>query len=64
MGEVLVVDVDVKIIRETERAFLVDDSKVETWIPKSQIEDVDTFEVGEETTITIPEWLAEENGLI
>lgn len=64
MGEILLVDINVEIIHETEAAVLISDSRVEVWVPKSQIDNLDDVEVGEHVTITIPEWLAEQGGLI
>jgi len=55
-------EIDTEILRETELAILVNDGATECWLPKSQIEY--DAEVGETTTITIPEWLAKGKGLI
>lgn len=59
-----VVDVDVKVKAQTTQAVLFSDGDTECWIPRSQIIDGDEYENGEEVTITIPEWVAEEKGLI
>lgn len=60
------VDVEVLLKHETERAILVcddgDGASEGVWIPKSQASGWD--EVGETCTITLPEWLAKERGLI
>lgn len=35
------------------------------WLPKSQIEvDPQDYDVGDEVTVTLPEWLAQDKGLI
>jgi hypothetical protein len=63
-----IVDVDsLEIIHETESAFLLDDGYEEVWIPKSQIHNIQDFahvEIGDVVNIEIPEWLAEDKGLI
>ncbi len=48
----------------TAKAVLIHDGAREAWIPKSQIEDPDEFEVGEHTELLLPEWLAKAKGLI
>lgn len=58
------VDIEVQLHHETEKAWLVSDtgnSKDAVWIPKSQAE-LEQF--GDGHTITCPEWLAIEKGLI
>lgn len=59
-----VVDLDVIIAAETERAVMVkeDESSAGIWLPKSQVE-VDG-DVGGPGIVTVPEWLAIEKGLI
>lgn len=50
-------------VRETEKAILIrtkDDE--EHWIPKSQIKNSVT--IGETVEMVIPEWLAEEKGIL
>lgn len=63
MSETAYVSMKVSVIRETEKAMLVNDGSVEAWIPKSQLEYDPEYEIdehGAETaTISIPEWLAE-----
>ena len=54
---------DVSLIRESEKALLVSIGGEEVWIPKSQIEDTDVKEPGDEGFIEIPEWLAQEKEL-
>lgn len=57
-------EVDVDFIKaETDKAwlFVIDDE--ETWVAKSQITDGDELEIGDENvTVTVPMWLAEQNG--
>ena len=58
--------VDLAVIkhRETEKAWLVSDtgeSKDGVWIPKSQAE---LYEGQSGSTLTCPEWLATEKGLV
>lgn len=55
-----IVTLDIKIKHQTEKAVMVENLKGQkVWLPKSQIE-VDH----ENLTIDLPEWLAEETGLI
>jgi hypothetical protein len=59
------VEVAVEILEEREASWLVSDGDREVWIPKSQIEDSkDELTEGVHTTIEIPEWLAQDRGLI
>jgi hypothetical protein len=51
-----------KIIAETDLAILIDDGYDEVWLPKSQINYVG--DVGDEVSIELPEWLAEDKGLL
>ena len=48
----------------TAKAVLIHDGAREAWVPKSQIEDPDEFEVGEHVELLLPEWLAKAKGLI
>ncbi len=64
------VDIDCKVVRETERAILIEDGsevpapfgsgKVarQVWLPKSLAED------NGDGTVTIPRWVAEREGLV
>lgn len=65
MGKSNLVDLDMQILRETEKAVLatldVPDNGV--WLPKSQIEIQDTVIEGI-VSIALPEWLAKDKGLI
>lgn len=59
-----VAEVDVKIVKKTELALLVDAGNKELhWIPKSLMEDVDVEE-GEKTTISVKRWFLEQEGII
>lgn len=52
------IDFDAEIVRETEFAWLLEIYGEEIWFPKSQVED------NEDGTFAIPEWLAQERGLM
>ena len=54
---------DYNILRESEKAMLIEKDNREYWIPKSQII---TFSGGEgmPDTMVIPKWLAEKKGLM
>ena len=65
-------DVKVELIHETDRAWLVSDGteqdgeKVKVWVPKSQAE-LDRDGVARSMnlwTLTAPEWLLKEKGLL
>jgi hypothetical protein len=58
--------VDIAVVRhaETEKAILISDTgdkKDAVWVPKSQVEIEDD---GQTITVTMPEWLAKDKGLI
>ena len=59
------VDLDVQVLHETEMAALVtlDVPDNGVWLPKSKIEISETG-IGGIMTVTLPEWLALEKGLI
>ena len=59
------IDLDVQVLRETEKAVLVtlDVPENGVWLPKAQIELNETVVRGI-MTLTLPEWLAIERGLI
>jgi hypothetical protein len=58
-----IVDVeDLDIKNRTDKAILVDDGKVSVWLPLSQVE-VEENRDGT-YTVTLPEWLAKDKGLI
>lgn len=53
-----------KILRESEKAFLVRIGDEEHWLPKSQLADPDDYEVGDtDLSIAVTGWLANEKGL-
>jgi len=56
------IEMSVVVIRETPKAFLVDDGE-EHWIPKSQITDAEEYGEGEEATIEVSLWFATKEGL-
>ncbi len=60
-----VIDISVQVLHETSAAVLVTDSIPEkgVWLPKSQIE-IEMSEVEGIHTVTLPEWLALDKGLI
>lgn len=57
------VEIACRIVHTTEKAVKIDDGKNFVWIPKSAIEEADYLDK-DTKTITIPEWLAQEKGLI
>jgi hypothetical protein len=61
-------EVSVEFLRETDKAILVTDTgdpSDAVWLPKSQIEvQEEDPERGDTITVTLPEWLAEDKGLI
>lgn len=57
------VDIACEIIRETAHAIEIDDGETRCWLPCSQIEIGDIC-IALGTVITMPEWLAEDRGLI
>jgi hypothetical protein len=57
------IDVIVIVKHTTERAVLVTDGTRQAWLPLSQVE-VAANEDGRTHTLTLPEWLAHERGLI
>jgi hypothetical protein len=58
-------DISVSVLIETEKAWLVTDGLPDdgVWIPKSQAE-IEPSATGGIFTLTLPEWLAKEKGLI
>lgn len=58
------VDLDVELIKETDGAILITDGFFEVWILKSQIVWDEYAQEGDTIEINIPEWLAEQKGLI
>lgn len=59
------VEISCEFRHQTDAAVLIYDGTKEVWIPKSQLaDDVGDPAVGEFIEISIPEWLAEKQGLI
>lgn len=56
------IDICVEFLKDSGRAIKVSDGYVEEWLPKSQIEY--DGEEGDTITVTMPNWLALEKGLI
>lgn len=57
-------DITVIVRRETDKAWLVDHGGREPcWLPKSQCE-IEPNRDGRTSTLTMPQWLAEEKGII
>ena len=55
---------DCTYVSETDRAVLVNVEDEEIWLPKSQVDDLgDNNERGDELTLSIPEWLADQHGI-
>jgi len=57
------IEIACNVLRETAKAYLIHDGKQEVWIPKSQISD-ECVDKNRIISIFIPEWLANEKGLI
>lgn len=54
--------INCKILRETERAWLIDDGNKEVWVPKSQSE---AYRLADGTTdLFVEQWIAKDKGLI
>jgi hypothetical protein len=54
-----IIDVDdLKLLDETEKAFKITDGATSCWVPKSLATQKD------DTTFSMPEWLAKKEGLI
>jgi hypothetical protein len=64
MNRRTLIDLSVIIVRRTEKAVLVKDAEgaKPVWLPLAQVEV--EGEVGAVGEITLPEWLAQEKGLI
>lgn len=55
---------DVKILKETDRAFLIEIEEGQFWIPFTQISDPDDYVEGDENvSMSITEWIAEKAGI-
>jgi hypothetical protein len=56
---------DVRVIRATANALLVEIDGDEHWIPQSQIDDdSEVYADGHEGELVISEWLAQQKGLV
>jgi len=56
---------DVKALRQTEKALLCEIDGAEHWVPQSQIhEDSEVYEAGNEGTLVVTHWWADKNGLV
>lgn len=49
---------------ETDRAWRVFDGDIECWLPKSQVDPEQGTKVGGTHEFLVPQWLAEERGLV
>ena len=62
-----IIDLRLVLVTQTEKAILVneneDNSGKSIWLPKSKVE-FDDVTLGTITTVTLPEWLALDKGLI
>jgi hypothetical protein len=55
----------VSVLKESEKALLIDFEGEEHWIPKSQVhDDSDVYEEGDLGTIIISRWIAGQKGLL
>lgn len=54
---------DCKVIRTTEKALLVEYEDEQYWLPLSQVSEGDTYEEGDECTISITAYIAREKGI-
>ena len=57
---------DTKVLRQTPKAILVEipDCDEALWIPQSQVDDEsEVWEEGQEGTLIISQWIAQEKGL-
>ncbi len=57
-GQSDLIDIAAELRHETPKAFLLFDGTREVWVPKSQVEN------NGDGTFAMPEWLAEDKGLI
>lgn len=58
------VEIECKILRETEKAFLVGDGKTSAWLPKSMVEWHPKASGSLSGTMVVPESLATDKGLV
>lgn len=74
MAEQETMEIEVKILRISPKAYLVEmfieneesaePKKTEEWIPKSQVVETDCLAEGDEGTMEITEWIAKQKGLL
>lgn len=58
------VEIDIEVRLRTPDAIQVYDGTITVWVPRSQISDYAGESMDTAESIFIPEWLAEEKGLI
>jgi hypothetical protein len=59
------IEIEVKLLKETEKAIFVEGDETMCWLPKSEVEfDPDWVGTASRHDIELPEWLATEKGLI
>lgn len=56
------VDLDLEVVRESDDGVLVSDGDTEVWLPKREIIYDDTTHDAQ--TMQVPQWLAEDRGLV
>lgn len=56
-------EITVERRHETASAILVSDGEMQVWLPKSQIEIAESGD-GRTIVVTLPQWIAEEKGLV
>lgn len=64
MSDWFYLDVD-RVVKETDKAFLVEIDGEQIWLPKSQIADAHDYEEGDENCgMSVTEYIAKEKGLL
>lgn len=60
------VEIEVEVLMQTDKAYRVKAAltEVDSWVPKSQVLDVDEDDKGRITSIFVRRWLAERHGLV
>ncbi len=58
-----IIDISVEFTAQTSKAILVTDGTTEAWLPLSQVE-FERDPGGKTYTVSLPEWLAKDMGLI
>lgn len=58
------IDIEVLLIHETDRAIKVSDATREAWLPKSAVEWRESDAGGRLIELTLPQHIAEEKGLV